>query len=374
MKRLASENSDEETFDTDGETVIDGNFEDITDLQKDIDIEMSEIFQEFGGDENDVEFRIYVRKVIPNKAETEHCFICTPSELPVLDRIKNEYGPGTYKITINKNGKYFKRRKINIAKQILKEVKEDNKNISGIFNNALVNQQQQTDRYETLLLTLINKDTPNTPPPVDPMAMMVSMMGVMMQMKDFMTPANSGNNFSELLENVKLIQEITDGGSGGETNLLDLAKSFGPGLIEATNKLAENKPVQAPLQTPVPSKVEPNEHAEKMNMFSMQLNMLVNKASQNKDPALYADLIMDSISEIEIKSFLEMDDVIGYLASINPHVNSFIPWFTKLIEEINAALMSDEEEPIVEEQNEEEFIELNNADEINEVNEIPKTS
>ncbi len=34
MKRLASENSDEETFDTDGETVIDGNFEDITDLQK----------------------------------------------------------------------------------------------------------------------------------------------------------------------------------------------------------------------------------------------------------------------------------------------------------------------------------------------------
>ena len=95
-----------------------GDFDDITDLQNDLDSQLDAIFEEFGGDENDTEYKIHVKRVLTERGEYEHCFSCLPSELPINDKIKNQYGPGRYMIWIYKNAKIYRRRNLIIAKEL----------------------------------------------------------------------------------------------------------------------------------------------------------------------------------------------------------------------------------------------------------------
>ena len=334
-----------ENFDANGEVLIDVDFEDITDLQNDIDQQLDSIFQEFGGDDNDVEFKIHVKRVIPNKGETEHCFSCLPSELPVIERIKTEYGHGSYQIWIYRNGKIFRRRPVNIAEQLKPKVASGGNDINKMLSTLLDSQQAQSERYEKLLFASLGNNHP-PPPPADPIAMMTGMMSAMVQMQQLTAGIEPKNPLGEMLENLAVLKEITDGNSGGgETNLLDLAKSFGPGLLEVTNKLADkaNAPQTNPRTVASPGEDQENEMSIEEMKFRSQLALLVGKAAANSDPGLYAELILDSVPEEHIKGFLNQSDPIAYLASINPGVKEYDLWFTELINELKRVLFEEDE-------------------------------
>lgn len=358
--------------------IIEGISEDITDLQNDIDAQLSSIFQEFGGDDNDTIFKINIKRVMKGKGELEHCFSCLASELPVIDRIKNEFGAGAYEIWIYKNGKILKRPKLNIAQQLEnKSVPPNDTNINSLVSVILQSQKEQNEKFENLLISVSNNNS--NQPAFDPMTMMGSMVGMMVQMKEFISPQNGNDKFTDMIELVKVVKEIGGDNEGGGRNftdgMVDLARAFGPGLLEVTSKLSdratENKQTvdEAPVnikEQPINQENNPSaEEAQRMQMFKMQVGMLVNKASTGSDPALYADLVLDSIPEEKIKEFISQPDVIGYLMTINPDVGNYKEWFSNLIEEINAALNE------VKETNE-----VNNANSSeNDVsNEIPDTS
>lgn len=376
IKRLNNDDEVEEAY------VIDGTSEDITALQDDIDSQLDSIFQEFGGDENDTIFKIHVKRVMKNKGELEHCFSCLASELPVIDRIKNDFGAGAYEIWIYKDGKILKRPKLNIAKQIEKENTSTNdSNINSIISTILQSQKEQNEKFENLVVTISNN---NNQPVFDPMSMMSSMVGMMAQMKDFINPQNGNDKFSEMIEVIKIVKEIGGDNEGSGRNftdgMVDLAKAFGPGLIEVTSKLSDrasenNQSIQkAPVnmqEQPINKENTSDAEEQRMQMFKMQLGMLVHKASTGSDPALYADLVLDSIPEEKIREFISHPDVIGYLMSINPDVGNYKEWFTNLMGEINSALNEANETNEINETNE---ATVTHSSENNVINEIPDTN
>ena len=336
------------------ESVLEGNFEDISDLQNDIDETLSSIFQEFGGDPDDVIFKVSIKRVVVGKGELEHCFSCVASELPVTDRIKNEYGPGTYEVWIYKNGKIFKRPKLNIAKKI----DDPGKSMMVHPSHSTADQslqmilQQQNDRFSAIERALqdrnnsvdpmsmltssmsvikdivsMNSAPPAPPvPPVDPMAMMGSMMAAMVQMKEFMS-SNDSSPISEVLENVKLIQEISDGGSGGETNLMDLAKSFGPGIMEITNKLAGTEQTKSENNKAPTEKDSLSIEKEKL---IRSVDLLVFQAMSDANYENYIDLVIDNFPRAELETYLVLDDPFTEISKLFPNIAPYRGWFTAL--------------------------------------------
>jgi len=96
----------------------------------------------------------------------------------------------------------------------------------------------------------------------------------------------------------------------------------------------ENAPPMA-VQT---EQVKQSEADQMGIMLTMQVNNLVNQAAAGKDPALYADLIIDNMSEAQIREFLGRPDLKALLVSINPNVSNYWPWFEKLQSEVMAGL------------------------------------
>jgi len=331
---------------------IDGQFKDVSDLQKDIDAQIDAIFQEFGGDDNDSKFKIIVKRAMHGKGDLEHCFSCVPSELPIIDRIKETYGAGSYEIWVYKDGKIFKRPKLNIAKEIkLHERPQINTNdINSVIQSMLQSQQDQMAEFKNMMFMMMQKN--NVPAP-DPTSTMGSMMGVMMQMKDFMGGGDSGKGkMDDILQAVKLVREIGGGDDGGRNfmdGMVDLAKSFGPSIIEMSSNLAKNPaPVSRETIPQNPTgqiESKPQEEDPRMNMFKMQLDMLVQKASINSDPALYADLVVDNIPQDQLIQFINRTDIIEYLISIHPGVGEHRIWFGHLVGEIKSCI-SAEDEPL----------------------------
>lgn len=345
---------------SDGDFIdIEGTAEDISDIQKDVDAQMDRIFEEFGGDDRDTEFKINVKRAIPDKGVTEHCFSCTPAELPIIDRIQEQYGPGVYQIWIYKDGKIFKRRNLHIAKPVKSaytppHLQGNNSDIPDVVRVMLENQQRQMEQFQEIISRNQNPIQHPIAPAFNPMEMMGGMMGMMVQMKEFMGGNNQGNGIDTLLKGMEIMKDFQ--GSDKETNILDVAKEFLPNILDVTKTLSQNQGTfqSSPSLGPQISgdgKTQPNinpesringEGNENMNprmiMIKTQLNNLVNKASQNADPVLYADFIIDNVPEDQIRSFLGQPDSLDQLARIDPRVNQFLPWFTNLKMEIMTVL------------------------------------
>ncbi len=350
QKMLGADNTDETVINPDD---IIGQFEDVTDLQNDIDSQMDAIFQEFGGDDRDTEFKIIVKRAIPGKGEVEHCFSATPAELPIIDRIKENFGAGTYQIWVYKNGKIFKRRVLNIAKELKKEAPV----LPGNDTNSLVqmvmeNNRQMAERMEAFMKS--QQQTPTT----DPMAMMTGMMSAMVQMKEFI--GGGSNQMDTLLGAVKLIKEVgggdSDGGSG--RNFIDGIVELGGKVMPALAEMSKHTPPMTPpagapgqpqasvQNNPAPAQVEnntqqPTNEDIQMQQAAMkqQLQFLMAQAAANKSTALWADMVMDMIPENVIVQWISEpnEKILQYFAQFEPGIMQYQQWFTELLNEIRAA-------------------------------------
>lgn len=76
-----------------------------------------------------------------------------------------------------------------------------------------------------------------------------------------------------------------------------------------------------------------------MILIRYYLNILVAKAAENKEPSLYAELVLDNAPEEAINQMVNDANVIDHLAGIDPRVNNFRPWFealrTSILEMVN---------------------------------------
>lgn len=338
---------------------IDLAAEDVTDLQKDIDSQMDKIFQEFGGDTNDVEFKINVRRSIPNRGETEHCFSCLPSELPITDRIKEEYGSGAYEIWIYKAGKIFKRRKLNIAKALKQPILNpvnNNNDVSQLILAMSENNRQNMEQIKTLI-------APSAKPPMDILQMVTVGTTLITALKEVLIPPVQSNPMETFMQAATFMNDMKSEGSK-ESNGFDmigkLAQTFGPGIMDMSNKLAAHQPripaqltqPAQPAETPTQPIQPTNQTAvtsmpdqltqQELGQLKQQLGMLVQMAHGGKDSALYADLIMDQVPEEYINKYILRPDVIPFLISVEPNIEHFKEWFVELHKHIDAAFTDDD--------------------------------
>lgn len=332
----------------DGET-IDGVSDDISELQQTLDGEIDAIIAEFGGDDLDNEWKIHVKKVVPNKGTFAHCFSAVPSELPILDRIRDEYGPGDYKVMVYNKNRLRKKPTITIAeprrKPVTDVIRESKQDLAGVIA-TLAEQQRETMRM--MQTAMVQPQAPAA----DPMAMMSAMMTAMVQMKEFLAPTQpQGNPVELLVKGVELARDI--GGGNGEKNindtLLGLAKEFGPPLLAMASQEKQSHPQMKPPtgNPPVNPNIQPQAQQQPIDpAFAHQLGMLVQKASTQADPGLYADVICDNADPQQIADIIQRPDLVEYLGSINPGVLQHREWFEKLKKEILSILTGTENDAI----------------------------
>lgn len=147
-----------------------------------------------------------------------------------------------------------------------------------------------------------------------------------------------------LLEGLKLGRELAgDGGGSSELDVankgLDVLASFAAN--HATQPAAPAAPVARPARLPAPAAAAVTALAQpggqdvgimqKINWLKAQTANLVRQAARDKDPELYAEVMLDNlppfISAQEIRERLGAADAVQQLAALNSDVLRFSEWF-----------------------------------------------
>ena len=347
------------------EGVIDSTGEDVSKLQGDIDTEEQKITSEFDADNKDVKWLIKVYRVIEKEGKMNWLFNCLPSELPIIDKLRDAYGSGLYRARVYKNGSLYRALDYSIeAPKFMDQMKnplqqssaQQPADVTNIVNAMLAAQERQFLKLQEILV--------NRAPPATGFNMQEAMTGVlamMVQMKSFLAPSqpNTGG-IDMLLKFMEIAKEI--GGGGGETNFLDVIRDvvksdvFGKALEasvvpqlpaqSATSQPAKKRlPVQAAQTASVASTTNSNEvNSMKVPaiVIKQYLGQLISRAERGSDPALYAEFVLDNVAdtiyEKPLVEFLSRENVVDELAKIDGRVQQHVEWFNELRDSVISIL------------------------------------
>ena len=353
---------------------------DVIDADYEIDDTIDELEAKAG--ETGVTYVVRVWRINPGEAEREALCAITPGEFS-LEYIRDNFGPGTYDIWVYGNKRVARRfngRKIGVpldweppkkpsemaaeakredTHQIVEGIKELG-NLIFKMNEAQAQREQQ------------NKPEPVTP--VDPIAIQNSILAGLGQMKALFAPAQPATDqgtiaFDAFVKGIEIMKEVGGkGDNGGETGLWDVLKTMAApdGLIgkltdmaQATDAKLTNPPqLVGPDGRPIPTvahavhhpeagpaQVDPNLEAKRMNFLKMQLAILVQRAKRGSDPALYAELILDTVEPEAVAQFITAPDAIEKLTAINPEVANHQEWFRAVGIHLSQMLAEENETP-----------------------------
>lgn len=310
-----------------GET-IDGEFSDVSGLQNDIDAELDQIFSEFGGSDDDVRLEIRVYRTQPGKGKLAYVFACLPHELPILDRLRDDYKGGDFEVRVLKNGKIFRRLKVSIEPP---PANLPVKNDSGTGDLA----RAMMEGFNRLGELIAKK---NEQPEIDPLTMQTQVIQNMVAMKELFGGGEQRNPVKELSELITLQKKL--GLDVGEKDkeprglydvLAAVAENVLPVLGEASR--TEISAAKARAQNPVKN-IEKHEEKKDVNIkMKMQLGYLCKMAEKDRDPETYAQLVVDNTPDEQIRNLYERamgGKYIEDLAEINPDVIKHKKWFLDL--------------------------------------------
>ena len=279
-----------------------------------------------------------------------------PSEFR-LDDIQKEYGSGKYRIYVfDENRKQVTNRSIKIEAKPsgISQVQNNQSNDIGLLAQSMMN--SMSIGFQELGKLIVQA----RPAPFDPMQMQMQMMQQMVAMKQLLGgQENTGMGFQQGLEmfskGLEMAKEINPTPSGETTTadlLMEAVKSFAPVIAQsAAQKMAQDN-AAALAATNTPSHTPNNTHLlnapqdKETMMKKYYLNMACKKAAQNADPALYAELVLDNLSEADILTLMSSPSPIQELAKIEPNVLKYPLWFSELFTQINELLTSPDNDDI----------------------------
>ena len=330
------------------EEFIEGQFEDVSGLQGDLDEQMDAIFADIGGTDDAAEFSIRVYRNQEGRGKLAYLFSCLPSELPLLDRLRDDYSGGDFEVRVLKSNRIFRRRNVCVEPppKIKTPVVDPTHQISGI---ATV----MSEGFVRLGELIVSQNNQRQ----DPTSMkdMVETMVLMKQLQPEVTAPI--NPLQQIKDIVAIQQSISGSGNSSETNvndvLLTLAENVLPKLAEAGLAKADEKTVDVKklenssvVNPVIDSKT--TSAPEKANPMKSHLVFLCFQASMKKDPALYAELVLDNTPDDkldELVSFIGSDNAVDNLIALHPPVAKHKEWFLKLSEEIMKNVQVVEEKP-----------------------------
>jgi hypothetical protein len=159
----------------------------------------------------------------------------------------------------------------------------------------------------------------------------------------FAQPATQTDPIELITKLLGVMKELPSGGDGGEPGpmavLLELAKQFGPKLVEAMDQAEPiNVPRGAPATRLPPPVGQPRaamppqpERKPDVNLFiSQQLKFLVRQAKNGNDSEPYAVMVLDNVPPQVLDSFLKRPDWFEEICRYVPDAAPFKDWFVEL--------------------------------------------
>ncbi len=334
------------------EDVIIADFDDITELQDDIDAQLDSVVSEFGDEEiNSTKIKFY--KTVRNIGKMEWLFDCTPSELPVMQRLRDEYGGGKYEARLYFGAPIKLKRKFEILIGTPKEMPK----------YYQTQQQQQEQSIVASMVEGFNKLgelIAATKAPVAETDFVSSQMGMiqnMVAMKELMAPAQTQNidqsPFKMLTQLIDLQNKMSEQNSNNNNNgnvLENLASQVLPKLIEMSEAPAREPNTVNFQQNEIKNRRETmnkinNQNRNAANPMKNHLIFLCLQAKMRRDPKNYAQIVIDNTSEnkiAELKNFVSGVDALENMGRLHAGVNNHKKWFTALGDEIASLLSFDD--------------------------------
>ena len=257
--------------------------------------------------------------------------------------------------------------------------------------------RQQADQMQNFMLTMVTamSQNQNSAPAVNPVEMQTSMIQSMVALKELSAPSQENKSSTDLiLEGVKLVNEIRgDEGGGGEANMYSLLQKamgeFGGALTAAQTMQGAIPPTGAPqvapgpVAMPQPAPVPGIEQAaptsspaalpvdepasqpgQAQNMsadphpsaggnlaapglaaFQPYVTWLLNMARENKDPSLYAELLVDNMGAEMSYAWIADPQGQAVLIQQFPSINEHREWFDALGRAIDELTSVDDNPP-----------------------------
>lgn len=349
----------------DAEFTLTGEAEDVSGIVEDIDAQLNNVMSELGADKLDVKFIIKVYRVVPNSGVLSWVFDCSPAELPILARLRDDYNGGKFECRVYKNNRIFRRVTVHVDAPNKPKEEPKQSEMAQILK-AIADQQaaQFTQLKETLLQIAGKQPAPQQ----GPLEMMTVMLDIMKSMKEFTAPINPVVPSLDPEKTIDLIMRGMElgreSGGGGDDGIMGILKEFvkSPLLGETVKAMSAaqsapqlaapaNLPVQIPAQLPqTPISATPNSVPTQPQVKPMQnqfianyVNQLVDRAKRDSDPMLYAHFILDNVPEQIVRENIAREDLIDEFSKYNPLVREHVEWFTELRNNIIALLTEDEE-------------------------------
>lgn len=315
------------------DNIVDVEFDDITEQQDDIENEIDNIIADFGDEEvNSMYLKVY--RAIPNTGKWEHLFDCLTSELPIQDRLHNEYGGGQYQVRLyikkelhGKRPKHIMNRKFELFLGEQKKqpvVKSDNKDLITVM----------IDGFSKLgELIAAQNNTQN----FNPMSMQAEMMQNMVAMKEILglggkAEKDTIGQLRSLIEVQKMITPPSTGG-GADTGdvLLGLMNNVLPHLAEIGKQ--EQKNVNVRNRKLISRNKKQVDKQQGNNPMKMHLIFLTQMAKRNNDPMTYAKMVLDNTDEEKIPELIEFisgENALNDMGKLHKSVLKYPEWFAEL--------------------------------------------
>lgn len=316
----------------------DVDFEDVSALDNDQREEMDEILTELGDTPSDVRVHFQVHKIVPGTKFTDMCFKGTREEIGnIEERIRNEFGPGAYRVMIFKNSRLFKNQRLGIAAKIKTEIV-----------------QQENPELKALIDLLRERQTASPFGQMDLPGMITAGAALVTAFKGLFPPPPpvQQNSLKDTLDLLLVAREF-GGANDKETSWTDLiAKFASPEMISALASMRGGQPAlpqpNATLALPGPQNPQlqpmtPEQIQQaQLHQLKMQLDFMITRAQHNSDPALYADLLEDTLPP-EFLAMLKQPGAMEFLERINPKIATYAPWFQAVLQTLAAPPIEDDD-------------------------------
>ena len=315
------------------------------DLQEDAKKEEREFLDEFDLNDDVHEYYARIYRVLGGK----QIYIeqVGPEAFPILDRLRKVHKGGKFRAILFKDKKIFKNKTYDIEPLSDEIAPVQNSQISDVASLLKTHTEQ--------MAAMMQGAIPNSEPR-DPIEQMTALMTALGAAKEFFAPAKEKDNTIEmLLKGIEIARETAN--PSGERNLYDvigdvlkspIAEKIGTAL-EAQNNATLKIPAQATIsERKAPAINENTQYAEplpeilkhfppeQIEQFRQHILYLENRALNNSDPDLYADLLIDQFAPEYVQFFImnnQIEEIIRYFAP-----NAPMPWFQQLIFSIREAL------------------------------------
>ncbi len=283
-------------------------------------------------------------------------FRTNPDEMTggeIMERCRDNYGTGDFRVHIRDGARIVK----NAPFSVEAKKEPDPATTAGNSNLELVAiMQSSNDRMLTMFQTTMAafaeafKGNQQPQQTFDPIAAQASLMQQLVALKSMSEPKDKTKDAVDMfVQGISLAKDLSP--KDGETNSSDILvkalEMFGGPMAEMakSNLGAQTAPALPspmgppnPMQPPAPTG-DPQVDADAKKEYEMglqkmvlnqQLQFLLRQAAANKDPELYAELLLDQAGEERVLAFVGQENAIDQLVELNGEVANHRVWFEAL--------------------------------------------